>query len=130
MSDQNHSRKITVFYDGKCNLCSREINYYKRIANGSDFDWVDITRDIKKFEKLGFSLDQGLKILHVENKNGKIEKGVDGFIVIWKNLKYWKILAFIISLPIIRQIASFTYIKFAEWRFKKLGYCDIDIKAK
>jgi predicted DCC family thiol-disulfide oxidoreductase YuxK len=23
---------ITVFYDGKCGLCRREIEYYKRIA--------------------------------------------------------------------------------------------------
>ena len=29
---------ITVFYDGKCGLCSKEIKYYRRIAISGVFD--------------------------------------------------------------------------------------------
>ena len=38
---------ITVFYDGKCNLCSKEIKYYKSIAGENVFNWFDIANDPK-----------------------------------------------------------------------------------
>jgi predicted DCC family thiol-disulfide oxidoreductase YuxK len=48
---------------------------------------------------------------------------VDAFIIIWKNLSYWKILARIVSIPIIRQIVNITYRAFANWRFNRLTHC-------
>ena len=36
---------IKVFYDGKCGLCSKEINYYKRIAPKNTFEWYDIAKN-------------------------------------------------------------------------------------
>ena len=36
---------ITVFYDGKCGLCSKEINHYIKIAPEGIFNWQDITKD-------------------------------------------------------------------------------------
>ena len=40
---------ITVFNDGKCNLCSKEIFYYKSIADNK-FKWIDIAENPKVFE--------------------------------------------------------------------------------
>ena len=43
---------ITVLYDGKCGLCRKEINHYRKIAPDNIFDWQDITEsadDLKKF---------------------------------------------------------------------------------
>jgi len=34
---------ITVFYDGQCGLCLKEINHYKKIAPPNIFEWKDIT---------------------------------------------------------------------------------------
>ena len=34
---------ITVFYDGKCGLCAREIGYYRRIAPDGVFVWQDVS---------------------------------------------------------------------------------------
>ena len=36
------SKKIKVFYDGKCNICKREINFYSKIDKDKNFDWVNI----------------------------------------------------------------------------------------
>ena len=33
---------VTVFYDGKCGLCSREINHYKKIAPNGKYQIWDI----------------------------------------------------------------------------------------
>ena len=39
---------ITVYYDGKCNICRREINYYKKISSKNIFNWCDIANNPEK----------------------------------------------------------------------------------
>ena len=114
---------IKVFYDGKCNLCSSEINYYRRISHTGIFDWVDINLMHSDFVNTGIKVSDALKILHVIDNNNKLHLGVDAFIIIWNNLSYWKILARIVSIPIIRQIVNITYRAFANWRFNRLTHC-------
>ena len=121
---------ITVFYDGKCGLCSKEINHYRKIAPKGIFDWQDITESDEKLKIEGISLPEGLKILHAKDNDGKIHLGVKAFILIWKQLKWWNLLAKFISLPIIFQITNFVYLRFANWRFKRLAHCKISLKQK
>ena len=43
--DENKSLKlITVFYDGKCGLCNKEIDHYRKISPVGIFHWQDITK--------------------------------------------------------------------------------------
>jgi predicted DCC family thiol-disulfide oxidoreductase YuxK len=121
---------ITVFYDGKCGLCSKEINHYRRISPDGIFDWQDITESADDLKKEGISLSDGLKLLHAKDKEGQTHVGVDAFILIWKQLKRWRILAAFVGLPIIRQIANMAYRLFANWRFKRLDHCQIAAKQE
>lgn len=120
MASQLH--KITVFYDGACGLCAKEIAHYKKIAPNEIFDWVDITQDSTLFTALGYKISDGLKALHAQDRTGNMHIGVDAFLLIWRQIKCWKMLAILIGLPVIRHIASFIYKYFAHWRFQKLGY--------
>jgi len=114
---------ITVFYDGKCGLCSREIRHYQNIAPHGIFDWVDITVTPALFTALGLSVSEGLKALHVMDNNGVLHVGIDAFIVIWKGLSTrWRILSYLVGLPLVRPLVQRLYIRFANWRFKRLGY--------
>ena len=114
---------IKVFYDGKCNLCSKEINYYIRIAPSGIFDWQDVNLLDDEFINTGIKISDALKILHVLDANNKLHLGIDAFIVIWNKLAYWNILAKVFSIPIIRQIANIVYRRFANWRFNSLAHC-------
>ena len=114
---------IKVFYDGKCNLCSKEISYYRRIAPSDIFDWQDITLLNSNFINTGIKNSDALKMLHVIDNNNTLYIGVDAFIIIWNNLSYWKVLARVVSMPIIKQIANITYRLFAIWRFNRLTHC-------
>ena len=116
---------ITVFYDGKCGLCSKEINYYRKIAPQGVFDWQDITACSDSLEKQGVCLAEGLKLLHAKDGNGQMQVGVDAFILIWRQLKRWKVLAMLVALPIIKPMAHFSYQLFANWRFKRLTHCQL-----
>merc|ERR1712129_491896 len=106
---------VTVFYDGKCGLCSREINHYKKIAPNGMFDWQDVTEvSPKRLKSEGLTLVDGLRLLHAKDKNGDLKIGVDAFILIWSQLNRWHILAKIVSwTPGIRQIAGIAYTFFA-----------------
>ena len=114
---------ISVFFDGKCNLCSKEINYYQRIAPKNTFNWVDITKTPGELDKFEIKLSDGLRLMHVADSNGNIFTGVDAFIIMWKQIKYWKILGFFVSLPIVKQIAKLLYQYFADWRFNRYEHC-------
>ena len=34
--------RLTVFYDGGCAVCSREIGFYQRLRGADQFYWVDV----------------------------------------------------------------------------------------
>lgn len=114
---------ISVFFDGKCNLCSKEINYYQRIAPKNTFNWVDITKTPGELDKFEIKLSDGLRLMHVADSSGNIFTGVDAFIIMWKQIKYWKILGLFVSLPIVKQIAKLLYQYFADWRFNRYEHC-------
>jgi len=121
---------ITVFYDGKCGLCSKEIDHYKSIAPDGIFIWEDITQSTTALNKEGINLADGLKLLHAKNNNGKMHIGLDAFILIWGQLKRWKILSSLDSLPIVYQLTTLAYKAFANWRFKRLSHCQIAAKSE
>lgn len=124
---QYESRKkaetILVFYDGACGLCSKEINHYKKVAPSGVFDWIDLIENPEPFSALGYSQLDGLKELHVRDKQGQIHTGVNAFAVMWRELKNWRWLAVFIKLPVVNFVAQKLYDWFARWRFQKLGYC-------
>jgi len=115
----------TVFYDGKCGLCSKEIDHYRKIAPQGVFHWQDVTQSAEELEKRGISLAESLRLLHATDAEGKLHIGVDAFILIWSQLDRWRLLGRIVALPPVRKVADLLYIAFADKRFKKLEHCQI-----
>ena len=75
-------------------------------------------------------LVDALLYLHVKDSEGNFYVGVDAFVVIWRQLPYFRYLNFIITLPIIYCLAKFIYKKFAKYRFSKLEHCQIAFKNR
>lgn len=121
---------ISVFYDGKCGLCRREIEHYKNVAPRDIFDWVDITIDPSCVQKIGICYADGLKLLHALDAQGRLHIGVDAFVLIWRQIPCWRILAAIVASPLIRPVANGTYRMFATWRFNRLSHCQIENQTK
>jgi len=116
---------VKVFYDGKCGLCSKEINYYIKIAPPNIFEWLDIANNPGDLKKIKVSQYDALMFLHAKDENLKLKIGVDAFILIWSKLKYWRLLSLIIKLPLIYQCTKIVYRAFAKYRFKKLTHCQL-----
>lgn len=120
----------TIFYDGKCGLCRREIEHYKRIAPVGVFAWVDITVDPSVTQTIGISYANGLKLLHAQDAQGKLHVGVDAFLLIWQQIPRWRILAVMVALPLIRPLANSAYRVFAAWRFNRLTHCQLAVRLE
>ena len=119
---------IVILYDGKCSLCRREIEYYQRIAPANTFTYEDVTVNASVIEELNISYIDALKQLHVLDPTGHVYVGVDAFILIWKQMKRWRILAAIVNFPFIRFLANIAYHCFANWRFKRLSHCQLALR--
>ena len=116
---------IDVLYDGKCGLCSKEIAYYRRVAPGGVFNWLDIATDPRPLAVFGLSQPQALRRLHVRDAEGQWHVGVAAFILIWRYLPRWRFLAVILSIPGVREVADGLYNRFADYRFARLTHCQI-----
>lgn len=114
--------KTTVFYDGQCSLCTREILHYRKIASEGEFSFIDITKDDYLFKRYVEETMIGLKQLHVLDPNGIMHVGLDAFICLWQRLPRWRRLASLAKLPGIYWLLSRLYRIFAAWRFKRNGY--------
>lgn len=117
---------ITVYFDGQCGLCRREIGFYQRIASKQAVTFVDLTDHPDVLVKDGVDRLDALRILHVRKGEQQLVTGVDAFRAIWSAIPPFGILAFLTGLPLIRPVVEWAYARFAERRFKRLGYgtCD------
>ena len=116
---------ITVYFDGNCGLCNKEINFYRKItkSNPSLFNWANLHEpEILRGES--FTKTEAMEILHVKGSDNQIYKGVYAFIVIWKNIKYMKWLCYLSSIPPITFILKVLYRLFCLWRSKQIKTCN------
>ena len=109
---------IKVYFDGKCGLCSKEINYYQKPSPSRFAEWIDIAADPSPLKDLSISQRDALKRLHVQDNAGNIKSGITAFLLIWDALPGWRSLGRIISLPVIYHLVDSLYGRFAEYSFK------------
>ncbi len=119
-------KKIIVFYDGNCNLCNSEINLYKRLDHKKTFNWVDINKKAVVLSNHNIDFEDSLMYLHVIDKNGKKKIGVDAFITIWNEFRYFKILSLLVGMAPLKKFSGLIYNLWAKRRFKKIkNNCNI-----
>ena len=109
--------KRTIFYDGLCQLCSREIAMFQRRVPDGTLAYVDIS--LPEFDAAHYSLDPVRihKHMHVRNEQtGQMLTGVDALLAMWECVPGFRWLARFVRLPGIRQLASVWYVVFARVR--------------
>jgi predicted DCC family thiol-disulfide oxidoreductase YuxK len=120
-----------VFYDGKCGLCRREINHYRKLEARlglHKFEWVDVAADVSAAQRLGVSQADALMHLHAIDGQGHVHKGIDVFALIWEEFPRWNILGKVVKLPVMNAAARLAYEIFARVRFAAYPHCKIASK--
>ncbi len=77
---------LTIYFDGACPVCSKEIAYYQRQAGAQACEWVDASSCAEAALGSDLTRSEALGRFHVRHPNGSLETGMGGFAALWKVL--------------------------------------------
>lgn len=89
--------ELTVYYDGSCPLCQREIAMYRRLAALERLNWFDVSAG----EPLGdhLSCEAAMRRFHVREASGRLLSGGAAFARLWLALPGWRWLGWCFQWP-------------------------------
>lgn len=96
---------MKVYYNGSCNICNAEINHYKK--SKSKILYVDISKT-KDEHVANLSKDKLFRRMHVYHQ-GILYTGSESFLIMWSQMKKWRLLSRVLSLPLIKQVWFLIY---------------------
>ncbi|HEV3236866.1 MAG TPA: DUF393 domain-containing protein [Gemmataceae bacterium] len=107
---------LTLYYDGLCPLCSREIAFYRKRVVDNAVVFEDITEP--GFDAASRGLDPASihQVLHVKTAQGDIRTGLEAFIAIWRVIPGFTWLARLAGLPLVHGLMTLGYAVFARFR--------------
>jgi predicted DCC family thiol-disulfide oxidoreductase YuxK len=83
-SDQPTS--LTVYFDGECPICSREIAMYRKQVGACAIAWVDAATCPASTLGTDLSRQSALARLHVRTADGELKSGALAFSTLWRSL--------------------------------------------
>ncbi|MCE4556326.1 thiol-disulfide oxidoreductase DCC family protein [Roseateles cellulosilyticus] len=109
----------TVYFDGACPVCRREIALYRRGAGADALCWVDASACPPV--ALGHDLprNQALARLHLRRPDGQLVQGAAAFLALWAALPGYPLLARLASVldrPLLVKLLDFGYTAFLRLR--------------
>lgn len=108
----------TIYFDGLCQLCSREIDLFRRLAPAGSLVYVDIAADDFDPEAHGVDAEDVHRTMHVRDESGELRTGLDALIAMWEVVPVFRWLATFANLPLFRPVAEVGYAFFAWLRPK------------
>jgi predicted DCC family thiol-disulfide oxidoreductase YuxK len=106
---------LTLYYDGLCPLCSREIAHYRKCAAAAPIQFVDITDSTFDASQHGLDPNRVHRVMHVK-VGDEVRTGLDAFIAIWLTLPRYRWLARLARMPGVHALLTLGYRAFAAIR--------------
>ncbi|MCF7985739.1 MAG: DUF393 domain-containing protein [Thiohalocapsa sp.] len=116
---QQQTSALTVFYDGGCPMCSKEIAHYRRVDGAERIDWVDITAQADADLPPDVDRDLLMRRLHVREADGRLVAGVPAFLAIWRRLRPYRRLGRTVEVLRLGKLLDAGYARFADWRYRR-----------
>jgi ubiquinone biosynthesis monooxygenase Coq7 len=77
---------LTVYFDGACPVCSREIAMYRRQPGAEACTWIDASACPDAALGPDLTRDAALARFHVRRADGELVDGMRGFAALWRTL--------------------------------------------
>lgn len=106
--------ELTVYYDGSCPLCRREIALYQRQRGAEQLAWHDISAGAPTGPEL--SCEAAMRRFHVRDAQGRLHSGAAGFARLWLSLPGWRVLGRVAAVPPISWLLELAYRAFLPLR--------------
>lgn len=98
---------LTVFFDGSCPLCRREIALYQGLPSTQHIHWVDVSSPAAL--PSGLSCELAMRRFHVRDANGQLRSGAQAFSLLWRCFAGWRVLGWLTAVPPLSWLAEATY---------------------
>jgi predicted DCC family thiol-disulfide oxidoreductase YuxK len=114
-SPVNARTPVSVFFDGSCPLCRREVRMYQKIASSVPIHWIDVSSNLQE-NTTGRSCAQLMSRFHVRTADGVLLSGARAFIALWLVFPGWRWLGRLGSLPLMPTVLELLYRGFLRIR--------------
>jgi len=84
-----HHPSTTVYFDGACPVCSREIGMVRRQIGADDLQWVDVANCEASALGVGLTRSAAMARLHLRRADGSLVSGARAFTELWRALPRW-----------------------------------------
>jgi predicted DCC family thiol-disulfide oxidoreductase YuxK len=78
--------RMTVFYDGACPLCSREIAFYRKLRGAEAIEWFDVSAVLEDKVAVDLPKQTACERFHVRGADGQLFAGGRAFVHLWTAL--------------------------------------------
>lgn len=115
-SSGNPCGELTVYYDGACPLCRREIALYQSAEGADRLAFVDVACAPAEGPATDLDRDSALKRFHVRDSEGRLVSGAAAFGAMWLALPRWRWLGWLVTRRPIAPVAEAAYRAFLKVR--------------
>jgi predicted DCC family thiol-disulfide oxidoreductase YuxK len=104
------SPALTVFFDGACPLCRREIAHYRARDRAARIAFVDIAADPAPLLTIGVTQAEALAAMHALHADGRVVRGATAFVALWEQIPGWRLAARLVrAIPGLLPLAERVY---------------------
>lgn len=115
------AKSETVYFDGSCPLCSREIAFYKRARGADTIVWHDVSQVKDGSVAPDLEASAAMARFHVRRKDGRLVSGAAAFGHLWTALPGFRLVGKIALFPPVTFILERLYRLFLPLRAAMLA---------
>lgn len=105
--------KLTIWFDGACPLCRREIALMRRLDRRGAIDFIDVGQSGDG----GCPVDRAALLARFHaRENGQILSGAGAFAAMWRAIPVLRPLGLLARIPIVLRFLERAYVVFLRFR--------------
>jgi len=90
---------LTVYFDGGCPVCTREIGFYRRRRGADRIRWVNLAQCEDSELGTDLSRERAQARLHARRPDGRLVSGALAFAALWQALPAFHLIGRVAALP-------------------------------
>jgi predicted DCC family thiol-disulfide oxidoreductase YuxK len=112
--------RVRIYYDGTCRLCSGLIERVEHSAQAGSFEPIRNSTALPD----GITYDAAQRDVYVRGRDGRLYRGADAVLHVLSHYPLLRPLAWICSLPLLKQLSAVLYRLIADNRYRIWGRID------